>query len=90
MSGRVFKKIRLVGCSGVSFEHAVELAVRRAGETVHGVAWFEVVELRGGVQDDGAFEWQAVVDLAFKVDSGKTTTRKSKDTAGAPRKPKKR
>lgn len=68
MSGKVYKKIRLVGCSGVSYEHAVEMAVRKAGETLHGIGWFEVVELRGGVHEDGAFEWQAVVDVAFKVE----------------------
>lgn len=68
MSGKVFKKIRLVGCSDVSFEHAVEMAVHRAGETLHGIGWFEVAELRGGIRDGGAFEWQAVVDVAFKVD----------------------
>jgi len=68
MGDKVFKKIRVVGCSDRSFEHAVELAVAKAAESVHGLAWFEVVEHRGAVADGKVVEWQVTVDVAFKVD----------------------
>jgi len=68
MSEKVYKKIRVVGCSGESFEKAVELAVSRAGDSVHGISWFEVVEFRGAVQNGKPVEWQATVDVCFKVD----------------------
>ncbi len=68
MTGKVYKKIRVVGCSHESYEKAVELAVSKAGGSLHGIAWFEVVEFRGAVQDGKAVEWQATVDVAFKVD----------------------
>ncbi len=68
MGDKVFKKIRVVGCSDQSFEKAVELAVAKAAESVHGLAWFEVTEHRGAVSDGRVVEWQVTVDVAFKVD----------------------
>ncbi|MEJ2367390.1 MAG: dodecin family protein [Acidobacteriota bacterium] len=68
MSEKVYKKIRVVGCSAQSFEKAVELAVAKASESVHSVKWFEVAELRGAVLNGKPSEWQVVVDVAFEVD----------------------
>ncbi len=68
MGDKVFKKIRVTGCSDESYAHAIRLAVAKAGESVRGLAWFEVVELRGAVRDGEVAEWQATVDVAFKVD----------------------
>ena len=68
MADKVFKTISVTGCSDKSFEKAVEIAVRKASDSVHGLSWFEVKELRGGIGKDGEIEWQATVDVAFKVD----------------------
>jgi len=68
MSEKVFKQINVVGTSSVSYEKAIEAAVRKASESVHGLAWFEVREFRGGIGSDGEIEWQASVEVAFKVD----------------------
>jgi flavin-binding protein dodecin len=67
MSEKVYKKITVTGCSTESYEKAIEAAVRKAGESLHGMAWFEVAELRGAISE-GALEWQATIDVAFKVD----------------------
>jgi flavin-binding protein dodecin len=68
MPEKVFKKITVTGCSDDSYEQAVKIAVDKASESLHGLAWFEVTELRGGILDDGRIEFQATVDVAFKVD----------------------
>ncbi len=68
MPDRVYKKISVVGCSTESIEKAVELAVAKAGENIHGLAWFELKELRGAVANGKPAEWQVTVDVAFKVD----------------------
>jgi flavin-binding protein dodecin len=68
MADRVYKKISVTGCSTESIERAIEAAVRKAGESIHGMAWFELTELRGAIQGDEPAEWQATVDVAFKVD----------------------
>ncbi len=67
MSEKVFKKIRVVGCSTVSYEKAIQAAIKKAGETLENLSWFEVVEFRGAVGAGKVLEWQATVDLAFKI-----------------------
>jgi hypothetical protein len=68
MPDKAFKKIQVVGCSMSGLEKAVEMAVAKTGESVHGLSWFEVKEIRGAVLKDGKIEWQATVELGFKVD----------------------
>lgn len=68
MADKVFKKITVVGCSTKSYEQAIELGVNKAQESLHGLAWFEVKELRGAVVSDGQIEWQATLEVGFKLD----------------------
>ena len=68
MAERVFKKITVVGCSGESYEQAIRAAVHKASESLHGLAWWEVTEMRGGIGSDGNLEFQATLEVAFKVD----------------------
>ena len=68
MADKVFKKIRVVGCSSESVEKAVELAVAKTGESVRGMGWFEVIETRGAIADGKVTEWQVSIDVGFKVD----------------------
>ena len=63
---RIYKKIELVGSSSKSFESAIETAVQRAGETLRGLSWFEVKELRGAIRE-GGIEYQAVVSVSFEL-----------------------
>ena len=68
MAEKVFKKISVTGCSSESYEKAIETAVEKASESLRGIAWFEVKEFRGGLGADGQIEWQAAIDVAFKID----------------------
>ena len=67
MAEKVFKKVTVTGCSDTSYEAAIEAAVRKASSSLRGLAWFEVRELRGGL-NEGKVEWQATIDVAFKVE----------------------
>jgi len=68
MSDRVYKKIRLVGVSRESYEKAIQSAMAEAGKTLHGLAWFEVIEQRGAVVEKGVIEFQVTIEVGFKVD----------------------
>jgi dodecin len=68
MGEKVFKKIQLVGCSPVSYEKAIAAALAKAEESLHGMSWFEVVEFRGAINDGKVIEYQATVEVGFKVD----------------------
>lgn len=65
---KAYKKIEIVGISGKSLSDAVENAIEKAGETVRHLAWFEVGELRGRIEDGKIEEYQATVKIGFKLD----------------------
>ena len=68
MQEKVYKRIRLVGCSSESIERAVALAIAKAAGTVPAISWFEVVEIRGAVAEGTPAEWQVTVELGCKVE----------------------
>lgn len=68
MSSATYKSIELVGTSEESFEDAVDSAVSRAAETMHGLRWFEVLEQRGHVRDGTVSEYQVKVEVWFHLD----------------------
>lgn len=66
MSG-VYKKITLVGTSDETYERAIKNAIDRAEDSLEDLQWFEVDELRGGINKDGSLEYQAVIQAAFEL-----------------------
>jgi len=65
---RVYKKIELIGISSVGFDDAVKKAVEKASKSLHGLAWFEVTEQRGHIENGKVTEFQVVLKVAFKLD----------------------
>jgi dodecin len=68
MSEKVFKGVEIVGTSEQSFSHAIEVAVKRARQTLRELSWFVVEEMRGGLQS-GRLEYQVTLRVFFKLDS---------------------
>jgi flavin-binding protein dodecin len=68
MADTVYKKIEIVGTSTESFAKAAATAVKKAGETVREMRWFEVVDLRGRIDGGAVVEYQATVRIGFHVD----------------------
>ena len=64
---KIYKKVEVVGTSTESFSAAVRSAIRQASQTVEGISWFEVTELRGAVDKGEISEYQATVKLGFRV-----------------------
>jgi flavin-binding protein dodecin len=67
MSSRVYKKIDVVGTSRMNLEDAIQSAVAKAAESVRSLAWFEVDEIRGRIEDGDVTEWQVTVRIGFAV-----------------------
>lgn len=68
MSDVTYKKIEITGTSSSSMEEAINNALAKAGETVRNLRWFEVVEVRGAVEDNQAAQWQVTVKIGFTLD----------------------
>ena len=68
MSANVYKVVELVGSSAESVEAAIQNAVGRANESLRQLRWFEVLETRGSIDENGVSEWQVTVRISFTVD----------------------
>ena len=65
----VYKIIELVGTSEESYTKALEAAIRRAEQTLKGLAFYEVVEHRGPIRGPGQpLVHQVKVRMGFRVE----------------------
>jgi len=62
-----FEIIERVGISKVSSNEAIKSAVKEANEESK-VGWFEVLEERGRVTQEGEIEFQVTVKIGRKLD----------------------
>jgi flavin-binding protein dodecin len=72
MSDHVYKIVELVGSSAKSIEDAIDVAVGRADETLRNLRWFEVVQVRGHVEDGGVRHYQVVLKAGFTLESSRS------------------
>ncbi len=63
-----YKIIELVGTSPASFAEAVRAAVTEAAKTLRNMAWFEVVDQRGRIDDGKVTEFQVTIKVGFKLE----------------------
>lgn len=68
MAEGVYKLIEIVGISSKGFDDATRQAVEEASRTIRGMAWFEVIEMRGAIKDHKVSEFQVKVKVAFKIE----------------------
>jgi flavin-binding protein dodecin len=62
-----YKLIELVGTSSTSYADATKNAVERASETLRGLGWFAVTELRGLLHNGAISEYQVTLKIGFRV-----------------------
>jgi flavin-binding protein dodecin len=64
---KTYKLVELVGTSPVSYAEATKNAVERAGETLRGLGWFQVTDLRGLLDQGTIVEYQVTLKLGFHI-----------------------
>ena len=65
---RTYKQVELVGISNENYEGAIGNAVAKAAKSLHGLAWFQVLEQRGKIDGGKVVEYQVIIKAAFKLD----------------------
>ena len=68
MSDHVYKIIELYGSSTKGLEDAIEQAVAKAGESVRGMRWFQMTEVRGHIDEGRVQHWQVGVKIGFTIE----------------------
>ena len=59
--------IELVGVSEESIQQAIRNAITRASETLKGLDWFEMTEVRGLVKNGQVDQFQVTVKVGFRI-----------------------
>ena len=67
MDGRTYKTIELVGVSDASYDDAARRAIERAGQTLKGLGWYKVTDLRGLIRDGEVAEYQVTLQIGFRL-----------------------
>ncbi len=68
MANHVYKTIELTGSSQKSVEAAIETALARASKTLRNMRWFEVVSVRGHIEDGKVDHYQVTMKVGFTLD----------------------
>lgn len=68
MSNHVYKHIELTGSSEEGIQQAIESAITKASESLHGMRWFEVIDTRGHVEHGRVLHWQVTIKVGFTLD----------------------
>jgi flavin-binding protein dodecin len=67
VAGNIYRKTEVVGTSQAGIDEAIQAAVGRAAQTLKGLDWFEVKEIRGTIGDGRVSEYQVTVSIGFRV-----------------------
>ena len=65
---KIYKLVEIVGTSSESFARAADAGVERASQTLRNIDWFEVVEMRGRVEDGKVMQYQVKMKVGFRLD----------------------
>jgi hypothetical protein len=68
MTDRTYRVTEIVGTSPESIEAAVRNGLRRAGETLRHLDWFEVTEIRGQLTDSSVAHFQVGMKVGFRLE----------------------
>ncbi|SEN05480.1 hypothetical protein SAMN05192556_105229 [Halomonas caseinilytica] len=63
-----YKHIELTGSSDKGIEDAIQSALTKASESLHGMRWFEVIDTRGHIEHGRVAHWQVTIKVGFTLD----------------------
>jgi dodecin len=68
MPEHVYKVVELVGSSEESVSKAIDRAISKAALSVRHLGWFEVVQVRGHIEDGKVAHYQVTIKAGFRLE----------------------
>ena len=68
MTDNVYKSIEVTGSSSSGVKEAIDRAIAKASETVRNLDWFEVLDIRGHIEDGKVAHYQVTLKIGFRLD----------------------
>lgn len=72
MADNIYRKTEIVGTSETSVDDAIQGAIKRAGQTLRQIGWFEVSEIRGHVENGEVAHYQVTLKVGFALEDTKS------------------
>jgi len=69
VSDHVYRVTEIVGTSSESIDAAIKGGISRASDTLRGLDWFEVTEIRGHIVDGEVGHYQVGLKLGFRLEA---------------------
>lgn len=69
MSDHVYKTLEITGSSTKGSDEAVQRAVDVASKSVRNMRWFEVIDVRGHLENQKIAHWQVTVKIGFTLET---------------------
>ncbi|KIF71465.1 dodecin family protein [Streptomyces sp. AcH 505] len=70
MSEHTYRVTEIVGTSPEGVDKAIRNGISRASQTLRGLDWFEVTEVRGHIVDGEVDHYQVGLKVGFRLDDG--------------------
>jgi len=64
----VYESIELTGSSSAGVEQAIQNAIGKASKSLHNLRWFEVMNVRGNIEDGVVSHYQVTMKVGFTLD----------------------
>ena len=68
MSDHVYKSIEITGSSPQGVTQAIDRAVTKASQSLRGLDWFEVTEIRGHIEEGAVAHYQVTLKVGFRLE----------------------
>ncbi len=68
MPEHVYKVVELVGSSEESVTKAIDRAIAKAALSIRHLGWFEVVQVRGHIEDGKVAQYQVTIKAGFRLE----------------------
>jgi dodecin len=68
MSEHVYKSVEVTGSSPDGVTQAIDRAIAKAAETLRNLDWFELVSVRGYIDDGKVAHYQATLKIGFRLE----------------------
>lgn len=69
MASNTYRVTEIVGTSETGVDDAIHGAVARAAQTLRGLDWFEVTEIRGHIENGAVEHVQVGLKVGFKLET---------------------
>ena len=68
MADAIYRVVEIVGTSEVSVSQAIDHAIARAGTTLRHLGWFEVIQVRGSIENGEVRQYQVTLKVGFTLE----------------------